>query len=66
MARIDHSGRGYFNNGTTNSGADVAETFRVEGAQHIYEPGDVLVISQSTDRTVERSAKPYSTLVAGV
>jgi hypothetical protein len=66
MARIDHSGRGYFNNGTTNSGADVAEAFRVEGAQQVYEPGDVLVISQSTDRTVERSATPYSTLVAGV
>jgi hypothetical protein len=66
VARIDHTGKGYFNGGTTNSGADVAEAFAVEGARSAYEPGDVLVISQSSDRTVEKSATPYSTLVAGV
>jgi hypothetical protein len=66
VARIDHNGKGYFNGGTTNSGADVAETFGVEGSRRNYEPGDVLVISQATDRTVEKSATPYSTLVAGV
>ena len=66
VARIDHNGKGYFNGGTINSGADVAETFGVEGNRSNYEPGDVLVISQTSDRTVEKSAAPYSTLVAGV
>lgn len=64
--RFDKTGRGFFNGGTQNSGADVAEAFEVEGAVHAYEPGDVLVISTRTDRTVERSREPYSTLVAGV
>ncbi|HET7896263.1 MAG TPA: hypothetical protein VFL47_01290, partial [Flavisolibacter sp.] len=66
VARIDQAGRGFFNGGTTNSGADVAEAFSVEGDRKAYEPGDVLVISQSADRTVEKSATPYSTLVTGV
>ena len=66
VARIDRSGRGYFNNGTMSSGADVAEYFEVEGAKALYEPGDVLVISTSTDRTVEASSTAYSNLIAGV
>ena len=66
MARINHNGRGYFNGGTQNSGADVAEAFDVEGDHKTYEPGDVLMISQSSDRKVEKSNAAYSTLVAGV
>lgn len=66
MARIDKTGKGYFNNGTVNSGADVAEMFSVEGSKDSYEPGDVLVISESTDRTVEKSSTASSTRVAGV
>jgi len=66
VARIDKAGRGFFNGGTQNSGADIAETFNVEGHISTYEPGDVLVISQSTDRTVEKSSTPYSTLVSGI
>lgn len=66
VARIDQSGRGYFNGGTINSGADVAEAFAVEGSRKAYEPGDVLVISMASDRTMEKSSSPYSTLVAGV
>ncbi|HEY1021923.1 MAG TPA: hypothetical protein VGE06_06395, partial [Flavisolibacter sp.] len=66
VARIDQSGRGYFNGGTVNSGADVAEAFAVEGSRRAYEPGDVLVISLASDRTMEKSSTPYSTLVAGV
>ena len=66
QARINAAGRGFFNGGTQASGADVAETFDVEGNRNEYEPGDVLIISQSTDRTVEKSQSPYSTLVAGV
>jgi hypothetical protein len=66
VARIDKDGVGYFNGGVQSSGADVAELFAVEGAVAHYEPGDVLVISTTTDRTVVTSAEPYSTLVAGV
>jgi trimeric autotransporter adhesin len=65
-ARIDRAGKGYFNGGTQSSGADVAEAFAVEGPRAAYGPGDVLVISERTDRTVERSAEPCSALVAGV
>ena len=66
VARIDANGRGYFNGGAQYSGADVAEHFSVEGSLTTYEPGDVLEISASNDRTVVKSSKPYSTLVAGV
>ncbi len=65
-ARIDKTGKGFFNGGTQNSGADVAEAFDVEGARSDYEPGDVLVISTASDRSLEKSSKPYSNLVAGV
>ncbi|HEU5289609.1 MAG TPA: hypothetical protein VFU05_03130 [Cyclobacteriaceae bacterium] len=64
--RIGKDGVGYFNGGTQNSGADVAEMFDVEGIRNEYEPGDVLIISESTDRTVEKSNSPNSTKVAGV
>ncbi|AZA78733.1 collagen-like protein [Chryseobacterium sp. G0186] len=66
VARIDNAGKGFFNGGTQNSGADVAEAFDVEGSTAEYEAGDILVISTRSDRTVEKSSKPYSHLVAGV
>ncbi len=66
VARIDKSGQGFFNGGTVSSGADVAEMFEVEGSRDSYEPGDVLVISIDTDRTVEKSSEAISTKVAGV
>ena len=66
VARIDATGKGFFNGGTQVGGADVAEYFGVEGNRSSYEAGDVLVISQSSDRTVEKSGTPYSTLVSGV
>lgn len=66
VARIDKDGVGYFNGGVQSSGADVAELFAVEGDRATYTPGDVLVISTASDRTMERSTEPYSTLVAGV
>lgn len=66
VARINSAGRGFFNGGTQNSGADVAEAFDVNGSIAQYEPGDILVISTSADRTVEKSSTPYSGLVAGV
>ncbi|WP_374463128.1 beta strand repeat-containing protein [Chryseobacterium sp.] len=66
VARINSAGQGFFNGGTQNSGADVAEAFDVNGKISEYEPGDILVISTKTDRTVEKSSTPYSNLVAGV
>ncbi len=66
VARIDKTGKGFFNGGTQASGADVAEMFDIKGARNSYEPGDVLVISESTDRTMEQSNEPNSTKVAGV
>ncbi|MBS1903834.1 MAG: hypothetical protein JSS75_09035 [Bacteroidetes bacterium] len=66
VARIDRTGKGFFNGGTQNSGADVAEAFAVDGDRASYEPGDVLVISTNADRRVAKSNKPYSTLVSGV
>ncbi|WP_349314888.1 hypothetical protein [Chitinophaga sp. MM2321] len=66
VARINKAGRGFFNGGTQNSGADVAESFAVTGQRDAYEPGDVLVIATHTDRMVEKSSEAYSTLVAGV
>ena len=66
VARIDHTGKGFFNGGTQVGGADVAEFFDVEGSRSSYEPGDVLVISTTSNRKVEKSSTPYSTLVSGV
>jgi hypothetical protein len=66
VARIDNTGKGFFNGGTQMGGADIAEFFDVEGDLDKYEPGDVLVISENSDRKVEKSSSCYSTLVAGV
>lgn len=66
VARVNKAGRGFFNGGTQNSGADIAEAFDVHGTLTDYEPGDVLVIAKHTDRMMEKSTQAYSTLVAGV
>ena len=66
VARIDKTGKAFFNGGTQNNGADIAEAFDVVGVLSEYEAGDVLVISKDEDRTVEKSVSPYSTLVVGV
>jgi acylphosphatase len=65
-ARIDATGKVFANGGFQSSGADVAEAFDVTGMRNNYEPGDVLIISTSTDRAVEKSNEAYSSLVAGV
>ena len=65
-ARINHAGTGYFNGGTFSSGADLAETFEVEGDVRDYEPGDVLEVSPESNSRVRKSSTAYSTLVAGV
>ncbi|MBA4372324.1 MAG: hypothetical protein C0402_05630 [Thermodesulfovibrio sp.] len=66
VARISKSGVGYFNGGTQNTGADLAELFDVEGNRDKYEPGDVLAISLRADRTVALSSEANSARVVGV
>jgi hypothetical protein len=66
QARISRTGRGFFNGGTQTGGADVAEAFEVEGEVKDYAPGDVLVVSERSDRRVEKASEPYSTRVIGV
>jgi hypothetical protein len=64
--RFSRAGKGFFNGGTQIGGADVAEAFAVEGALRDYAPGDVLVISDRSDRRVEQSSEAYSMRVIGV
>lgn len=66
VARIDSTGKGYFDGGTQIGGADFAESVSMSGPKEKYEPGDVLVIDTGTDRRVSLSNNPYSTLVAGI
>jgi hypothetical protein len=65
-ARIDSTGKGFFDGGTQTGGADFAESVSAKGASVDYEPGDVLVIDTSADRQFSLSTTPYSKLVAGV
>lgn len=65
-ARIDSSGKGFFDGGTQTGGADFAESVTVAGGKNNYEPGDVLVIDTDSDRQLTLSKTPYSTLVAGI
>jgi hypothetical protein len=65
-ARIDSSGKGFFDGGTQTGGADFAESVSVGGEKDKYEPGDVLVINTNSDRQFTLAKTPYSTLVAGI
>jgi hypothetical protein len=62
-ARIDGTGKGFFNGGTQNSGADYAESMRSETAT--LKPGDVLAIDPLTGM-VRKSQGRSSPLVIGV
>ena len=64
--RVNRAGRGFFNGGFQGGGADFAEQLPVQGKEADYEPGDVLVISASADKTVELAAKAFDTAVIGV
>ncbi len=50
----------------TGGGADYADLMSVEGDVNDYEPGDVLVISDSEDGAVELSTEAYSSAVIGI
>jgi hypothetical protein len=65
-ARIDSSGKGFFDGGTQTGGADFAESVSVGGGKDKYKPGDVLVIDTTADRQLTLAKTPYSTLVAGI
>ena len=47
-------------------GGDYAEAVNAKGSRKTYEPGDVLVIGDGDQGEVEKSAEPYSTMVAGI
>jgi hypothetical protein len=47
-------------------GADFAESVDVAGEKRNYEPGDVMVVDESSNRRFALSQKPYSKSVAGV
>jgi hypothetical protein len=47
-------------------GGDYAEAVNAKGSRKAYEPGDVLVIGDGDQGEVEKSAEPYSTMVAGI
>jgi len=66
VARIDKTGKGFFNGGTQVGGADLAESFEVEARIASYEPGDVLEISTTHDRRLRKTAQAYSSRVVGV
>jgi len=47
-------------------GGDYAEAVNAKGSLRTYEPGDVLVIGDGVEGEVQKSAEPYSTMVAGI
>ncbi len=52
-------------NGVLNGG-DYAEDMRATGMKEKYEPGDVLVLAEGDNADVQKSAEPYSAMVAGI
>jgi hypothetical protein len=66
VARIDNTGKGFFNGGTQTSGADFAESVEVKGAVADFEAGDVIVIDTTSTRRFTLSTSAESPLFAGV
>jgi hypothetical protein len=65
-AQIDGTLYGKNGGAVTLSGGDYAEAVNVMGSSHMYEPGDVLVLGDESNGEVQKSNKPYSTMVSGV
>lgn len=66
VARIDSSGKGYFDGGTQTTGADYAESMQVSVNPKKLAPGDVLAVDPNHANEVRLSASPDSQLVVGV
>jgi hypothetical protein len=66
--RFATDGKAYTSTGGSwaSGGADLAETFEVDGPRSQYEPGDVLVLSSEAVYHVAKCSTPYSPAVAGV
>jgi len=64
--RVNGNGNVTADGSFTGSGADYAEWIRVEGDVSTFEPGDVLVISATQDRTVAKSLHANDSSLAGV
>ncbi|MBF5004378.1 hypothetical protein [Diaphorobacter caeni] len=64
VARIDDTGKGFFNGGTQNSGADIAELIDFRG--RTPQPGDVVEIDPEHALHYRLSRGSESTMVAGV
>lgn len=65
VARIDSSGKGFFDGGTQTGGADYAESIHAVNRAQLH-PGDVLSIAPNGGYAVTKSTRPYSSLVVGV
>lgn len=65
-ARIDSTGKGFFDGGTQTGGADFAESVSAAGSTADYEAGDVLVIDGDADRQFSLARTSYSSRVAGI
>jgi hypothetical protein len=66
QARIDATGKGFFNGGTQTGGADYAESMRASDDPTALEPGDVLALDPRDGQAVRKSRAANSPLVAGV
>ena len=64
-ARIDGTGKGFFDRGTQTGGADYAESIHADAAARLT-PGDVLAVNPRQGLIVRRSSAPNSSLVVGV
>ncbi|QIL80457.1 hypothetical protein G7047_11505 [Diaphorobacter sp. HDW4A] len=64
VARIDDTGKGFFNGGTQNSGADIAELIDFQG--RTPQPGDVVEIDPEHALHYRLSRGSESPMVAGV
>ncbi len=66
QARIDKTGKGYFNGGTQTGGADFAECVRTDRKASEFAAGDVVAIDPTGTRRFTLSREASSALVAGV
>lgn len=66
LFRVDGAGDVWAAGVFRANGADYAEMVAVIGERSQYSPGDVLVISMESDRSLALSTEPYATSVAGI